>query len=96
MAVVCIKGSLGTQTLSNGQEDALRGRCDPREHGSGGLFKITRAHTVKELKSIVGLKSSDSQPVGRDPLGRGVTYWISCISDVYGVIHNSRKITVMK
>jgi hypothetical protein len=36
-----------------------------------------------------------SQPLGQDPFTR-VTYQVSCLSDIYSVVHNSSKITVMK
>lgn len=33
-----------------------------------------------------------SQPVGRYSLR--VTYWISCLSDIYSTVHKSSKITI--
>jgi hypothetical protein len=44
---------------------------------------------------------SGSQPVGHDPFGSkdpftGIAYQISSIPDIYIMIHNDSKITVMK
>lgn len=74
----------------------------------GGLEVLSRepgsSQTLKNCRTIIPSRfhldfpavmlfasawGRDSQPVGRDPS-------VGCISDIYSIVHNSRKITVMR
>ncbi|MEJ1272308.1 HNF1 homeobox B [Cricetulus griseus] len=56
---------------------------------------VTDTSSINTLTSMSSSKQSGgSQPVGHDPFGD--SYQISCVSDVYIMIHNSSKMTVMK
>jgi hypothetical protein len=59
-----------------------------------GRPHLKQAQKLGTLSMWVWIKSNGSQPMGHNL--SGVTSQIPCVSDIYNMIHNSSKVTVMK
>jgi hypothetical protein len=64
-------------------------------HTQGYISKVIIRKRKYSMIRFVMIYICGSEPFGHDPFGERATFQISCISDIYIIIHNSGRIPVM-